>query len=109
MSITDHRRNKKHLAPTRSLVHLSPLLLPPLNRPRLGPRLLAQLRIHIPSFDTLRICALHRHITIHFDNRIFRRWAHIRSQWSSGEFDGIVTRVEDAETWCCAGIVCAAR
>lgn len=106
---TNHRRNKKHLAPTRPFIHLPPFLLPPPNRPSLGPRLLSQLWIHIPSLDLVRVCPLYRHITVHFDNRILHCWPHIRPQRSSGEFDRFVARVEDAETWCCAGTVCAAR
>ncbi|GAM43660.1 hypothetical protein TCE0_060f18649 [Talaromyces pinophilus] len=109
LTTPDHRRNKKHLAPTGPLIHLPPFLLPSPNRPRLGARLFAQFRIHIPPLDIVRLCPLYRHIALHFDNRIFRRGAHIRSQWSGGESDGVVTRIEDAETRCCARVVCAAR
>lgn len=101
-------RNEKHMAPTGSLVHIPSLVFPALDGISLGSCIFAEFRIYIPFVDTVCICTFHRHFISHFDDSIFPYWAHIRSQWRCGEPDR-VQRIENAETRCCAGVICSAR
>ena len=61
--LTPRPRNEKHLAPPRPLLHLPPLLLPPLDRPGMGPRLLGRRLTHPTHRARLHLRPLPRHFS----------------------------------------------
>ena len=60
--LTPRPRDEKHLAPSRPLFHLPPLLLPPPDRPGLGPRLLGRRLTHPTHRARLHLRPLPRHL-----------------------------------------------
>lgn len=77
-------RNEKHMAPTRPLIHIPPLLLPPPHSPRLGHRIQTQLWRNCPPVPLLYIPPLHRHVARGVDDSILLRWEGFRAKWSCG-------------------------